>query len=163
MVQHHGAGPGGPSAPKEDYDGAEPAASSVAALNALTVAHLTGDPVVRSRAERTLARYGPRIGAAGRTIPMMLCALSGWHAGYSQIVVVGSPERAMPLRQELARHYRPFAVVVPVVPGPAQERLARQLPFVAGMTDLGGVAAYVCRDFTCRQPVTSAADLAREL
>ena len=148
---------------KEDYDGAEPAASSVAALNALTVAHLTGDPVVRSRAERTLARYGPRIGAAGRTIPMMLCALSGWHAGYSQIVVVGSLERAVPLRQELARHYRPFAVVVPVVPGSAQERLARQLPFVAAMTDLGGAAAYVCRDFTCRQPVTSVADLAGEL
>ena len=28
---------------KEDYDGAEPAASSVAALNTLTIAHLTGD------------------------------------------------------------------------------------------------------------------------
>ena len=28
---------------KEDYDGAEPAASSVAVLNLLTLAHLTGD------------------------------------------------------------------------------------------------------------------------
>ena len=107
---------------KEDYDGAEPTASSVSVLNALTLAHLTGRPARAKRAERTLGRYGPRIGAAGRTIPMMLCALSGWHAGYSQVVVVGPLERAMPLRQELARHYLPFAVVIPVVPGSAQER-----------------------------------------
>jgi uncharacterized protein len=148
---------------KEDYDGAEPAASSVAALNALTLSHLTGDDGLRGRAERTLARYGPRIGAAGRTIPMMLCALCGWHAGYSQVVVVGSAERAAPLREELARHYRPFAIVVPIVPGPAQQQLGAMLPFTAAMTDRGSAAAYVCRDFTCRQPVTAASDLAREL
>jgi hypothetical protein len=148
---------------KEDYDGAEPAASSVAALNALTIAHLTGDAVSQGRAERTLARYGPRIGAAGRTIPMMLCALSGWHAGYSQVAIVGPPDDALPLRQELARHYRPFALVVPVVPGAAQERLARVLPFIAAMTDHGSAAAYVCRDFTCHEPVTSVTDLARAL
>ena len=86
---------------KEDYDGAEPAASSIAALNALTIAHLTGDERVRSRAERTLARYGPRIGAAGRAIPMMLCALSAWHAGMSQVVIVGARRRVRrPLLEE---------------------------------------------------------------
>jgi uncharacterized protein YyaL (SSP411 family) len=94
---------------------------------------------------------------------MMLCALSGWHAGYSQVAIVGRAEDALPLRQELARHYRPFAIVVPVVPGAAQERLARVLPFIAGMTDHGSAAAYVCRDFTCHEPVTSVTALARAL
>jgi uncharacterized protein YyaL (SSP411 family) len=43
---------------KEDYDGAEPAASSVAALNALTLAHLTGDDTFRRWRERyVLAAY----------------------------------------------------------------------------------------------------------
>ena len=77
---------------KEDYDGAEPAASSIAALNALTLAHLTGDAAYRQKAERTLARYGKRAGAAGRVIPMMLCALSAWHSPSMQIVVVGRRE-----------------------------------------------------------------------
>jgi uncharacterized protein YyaL (SSP411 family) len=54
-------------------------------------------------------------------------------------------------------------IVVPVVPGAAQDRLAAILPFTAAMTDLGSAAAYVCRDFTCRQPVSTTADLAREL
>ncbi|MDQ3213465.1 MAG: thioredoxin domain-containing protein [Acidobacteriota bacterium] len=148
---------------KEDYDGAEPAASSVSTLNALTIAYLTGDQHVRARAERTLARYGPRIGAAGRTIPMMLCALSGWHAGYAQLVIAGAPDRAASLARELARHYRPFTIVVPLVPGPPQQRLARLLPFTAAMSGQDGAAAYVCRDFTCRQPVTTPEELARQL
>jgi uncharacterized protein YyaL (SSP411 family) len=149
---------------KEDYDGAEPSASSVAALNVLTIAHLTGDSTMRERAGLTLGRYGARIGAAGRTIPMMLCALSGWHAGYSQVVIVGPPQAAQALQEETARHYLPFSVVVPIAAGEAQEALSRILPFTAAMSTRDHrAAAYVCRAFTCRQPVTTPEDLAREL
>ena len=38
---------------KEEYDGAEPAASSVAVLNLLTLSHLTGDPGMADKIERT--------------------------------------------------------------------------------------------------------------
>ena len=148
---------------KEDYDGAEPAASSVAALNTLTLAHLTGDEGMLRKAERTLGRYGPRVGSAGRTVPMMLCALSAWHAGQSQIVVAGDAEFAKPLLEEVARHYLPFGIVIPIAPGDSDDRLTRLLPFTAAMTGRGGAAAYVCRNFTCRQPATAPADLAREL
>jgi uncharacterized protein YyaL (SSP411 family) len=149
---------------KEDYDGAEPSASSVAALNVLTIAHLTGDSTMRERAGLTLGRYGARIGAAGRTIPMMLCALSGWHAGYSQVVIVGPPQAAQTLQEETARHYLPFSVVVPIAAGEAQAALSRILPFTAAMSTRDHrAAAYVCRAFTCRQPVTTPEDLAREL
>ena len=115
------------------------------------------------RAERTLARYGPRIGAAGRSIPMMLCALSAWHAGLSQVVVVGPRDRARPLLEELARHYVPFAIVIPVAHGNGTNGIGTLLPFAAAMTDRGSAAAYVCRDFTCRQPVTTVQDLAAQL
>jgi len=38
------------------------------------------------------------------------------------------------------------------------------LPLVASMKPIDGApAAYVCRNFSCRPPVTSAADLEREL
>jgi uncharacterized protein len=151
---------------KEDYDGAEPAAGSIATLNALTLAHLAGDGDALGKAERTLARYGPRVGAAARVVPMMLCALSAWHAGHAQVVVAGEPEAdsTAALRHELARHYLPFALVVPLEPGGRQEELGQLLPFVSGMAARDGVAvAYVCRDFACRQPVTDPAALAAEL
>jgi uncharacterized protein YyaL (SSP411 family) len=148
---------------KEDYDGAEPAASSVAALNTLTLAHLTGDDAMRQSTQRTIGRYGLRIGAAARSIPMMLCALSAWHAGPSQIVIAGEADSAARLAEETARHYLPFSLVVPLAPGAGQERVARLLPFTASMTGRGEAAAYVCRDFTCRQPVGTPDALAAEL
>ena len=150
---------------KEDYDGAEPAASSVSVLNVVTLLHLVPDEGARARAERTLARLGPRVGAAARAIPMMLCGLSAWHHGLSQIVIVGeaaaSATRA--LKRQLARHYLPFAIVIPVEPSRTQDAVAGLLEFVAGMTARDGAAAYVCREFTCQQPVSRPEDLAAML
>ena len=151
---------------KEDYDGAEPAASSVSALNLLTLSHLTGEPGALEKVERTLSRLGPRIGAAARAVPMMMCALSAWHAGLGQIVLVGAAgsDRLRALRDALSRRYLPFAIEIPVEPGARQDALAERLPFVGAMTPAdGGAAAYVCRDFTCRQPVHEPDALVEEL
>ena len=150
---------------KEDYDGAEPSASSVAALNVLTLAHLTGDGAYRDKAQRTLQRYGLRVGAAGRVIPMMLCALSQWHAPSMQIVVVGghTADPVKQLEREIAAHYLPFAVHLAVDPDRNRAALSARLPFIDGMQAHGGGAVYVCRDFTCRQPVSSIDALRREL
>jgi uncharacterized protein YyaL (SSP411 family) len=150
---------------KEDYDGAEPAASSIAALNVLALAHLTGDEAYRQKAQRTLARFGTRAGAAGRVIPMMLCALSAFHSPSMQIAVVGGRNSAQvrELEREIAGHYLPFAVHVPVDPDATQEGLKRVLPFVDGMKAHGGGAVYVCREFACRQPVGSVEALRAEL
>ncbi|CAN5740492.1 thioredoxin domain-containing protein [soil metagenome] len=150
---------------KEDYDGAEPSASSVSAMNVLTLAHLTGAPEYRDKAQRTLARFGPRVGAAGRVIPMMLCALSQWHSPSMQIVVVGG-RTARPVQEferEIASHYLPFAVHLPLDLDAGQSSLRTRLPFVDGMRAHGGGAVYVCRDFTCHQPVSSVEALRREL
>ncbi len=149
---------------KEDYDGAEPSASSVSVLNLLTLAHLTRDEEARKKVERTLGRYGERAGRAARVIPMMLAGLSTWHAGATQVVVLGSEADARPLRAETARHYIPFALMVPVTPGDPQQALAATMPFIAAMRQKDGRAtAFVCRDSACREPVTTADALAAQL
>ena len=151
---------------KEDYDGAEPAAGSVAALNALQIAHLTGAEEVAARAGRALARFGPRLGAVARAVPLSARALSAWHGGFTQVVVVGEPGRDdfRALWREVSAAYLPFAVVLPVHPGPAQDALAARLPWIAPMSPREGRAtAYVCRAFACREPVTAPAALAAQL
>ncbi len=148
---------------KEDYDGAEPSASSVSVHNLLTLAHLTGDDHARAKAERTLGRFGAKAGRAARVIPMMLAALSAWHAGASQIVLLGDEDARRPLASRVARRYLPFAIEIPVSPA-GQAALGAALPFVAAMKQLDGRGtAYVCRDFTCRQPVTTPDALDAEL
>ena len=150
---------------KEDYDGAEPSASSVSVTNLITLAHLVGDHALLSKAERTLSRFGTRIGGAARVIPLMLAGLSAWHADHAQVVIVGGRDpETQALHSELARHYLPFSITVPVEPGDRQRAVAARLPFVGEMTLRDGrPAAYVCRDFACRQPVTDPAALASEL
>jgi hypothetical protein len=151
---------------KEDYDGAEPSASSVSVLNTLTLAHLTDDTGAREKAQRTLARYGPRAGRAARVIPLMLTGLSFWHAGASQIVVLGPHERVdtQALGAEIASRFLPFAIVVPIDSPDAQTRLAAAMPFVSAMKMIDDRAtAFVCRDFACRQPVNTPSALATEL
>ncbi|PYR94520.1 MAG: thioredoxin domain-containing protein [Acidobacteria bacterium] len=151
---------------KEDYDGAEPSASAISVLNLIALAHLLDDEDARRKAERTLARYGPNAGRAGRVIPLMLAGLSTWHAAASQVVVLGERDGqdTTALKAEISRHYLPFAVVIPVDPGEQQARLATLMPFIGAMRmQDGGAAAFVCRNFACKAPVSTPETLGSQL
>jgi uncharacterized protein YyaL (SSP411 family) len=151
---------------KEDYDGAEPSATSVTVYNLLTMVHLTGDAGFTERIDRVLKSVAPKLPQLARAMPMMLAALSMYHAGMGQTAVVGPLDRAdtRQLLDALRGSFEPFSVIVGVRPGPTQERLARVLPWVAPLSMRDGKAtAYVCRAFMCKEPVTSADALIRQL
>jgi uncharacterized protein YyaL (SSP411 family) len=151
---------------KEDYDGAEPAASSVSVLNLLVLAHLTGGQEVTQKVERTLGAFADRIVKQGRAVPMMLTALSAYHAGLPQVVLVGDRNRAdlEALDEVVRRRYLPTAITLYVSESAAGTGLERQLPWTAGMVMLDGRAtAYVCRDFACELPTASPEELALRL
>jgi uncharacterized protein YyaL (SSP411 family) len=147
---------------KEDYDGAEPAASSVSALNLLTLAHLFGgEKQFDEKIRQTLGGFASRAGQMGRTIPMMLAAVSTYHAGVPQIVLVAErhADDTKAMQAVLQGVYMPAAILVPVFPQ-HRESLARLLPWTAAMRPSDSRAtAYVCRDFTCRAPTTSPEEL----
>ena len=149
---------------REDYDGAEPAASSISVLNLLTLSHLTASEAMDDRIGRTFGAFASRAAQMGRAVPMMLAALSTYHAGVPQIVLAGDEgEDLEALRRTAAARYLPAAVIVPVTAA-TRGALARVLPWVSEMAPRGGPAtAYVCRDFTCQAPATSAAELAAQL
>jgi uncharacterized protein YyaL (SSP411 family) len=150
---------------KEDYDGAEPTASSVSVLNLLVLAHLVPAPVWTDRIERTLRLFGARLERFGRAVPMMAAALSTYHAGVQQVIVVrpSGSVSADGLGRALASQYLPFAIALTVTPE-QQRALGAAMPLVASLLPVeGATAAYVCRNFTCRLPVTTAAGLEKEL
>jgi uncharacterized protein YyaL (SSP411 family) len=147
---------------KEDYDGAEPSASSVGAWNLLRLSHLIDDGRWTEQVERTLRLFAMRLEQAGRAVPMMAAALSTYLAGSRQIVVVGE-HGARDLERVVASHYQPFAIVLTLSPA-QQTALAPVVPFLAAMKPIDGrAAAYVCRDFACLEPVNSAAALGQQL
>jgi uncharacterized protein YyaL (SSP411 family) len=153
---------------KEDFDGAVPAASSVAVLNLLALSHLVGQDGTAAdyeeRIERTLGVFAARAGQFGRAVPMMLAALSTYHQGLPQLVIVeGARPASESLWSEVRRRYRPTLLIVPVT-AERQERLARQLPWVGVMKSIDGQAtAYFCHNFTCEAPITGADALGQAL
>jgi uncharacterized protein YyaL (SSP411 family) len=146
---------------KEDYDGAEPAASSVSVMNLLMLSHLAAGSFA-DEIETTLGVFAPRLSQSGRVAPMMLAALSAYHAGTPQLVVVGEPGATdtRALHDVVRRRYLPTAVVVPLKTA-ERSRMSELLPWTASMKAIDGRAtAYLCRDFACESPKTDTGDLA---
>ena len=93
---------------------------------------------------------------------MMAAALSTYRAGVQQIVIAEG-EGGDALDRAVALHYLPFAIQLRVSKA-TQAQLAGSLPFISAMQPIAGItAAYVCRDFACRQPVTTVDALEQEL
>lgn len=149
---------------KEDYDGAEPSANSVSALNLLRLAEMTGDASLRESAESLFRAFSQRMISSGVTVPQLLVAFDFQLAKPQQVVLAGQREALAPLLKEVHRRFAPGRIVFVLDSAGARERLSERLPALAGMTEAGGQAtAYVCENFTCQLPVTAAEDLARVL
>ncbi|MFL6569177.1 MAG: thioredoxin domain-containing protein [Chthoniobacterales bacterium] len=134
---------------KEDNDGAEPSASSVAALNLLRLSELRDQPAYRERAERTIAAFAPQLERFPSALPQMLVALQFSRATPQQIVFAGDDTRE--LEHEFYRHFLPNAIAMRADP---------QIPRSREMRAVNGrAAAYVCENFTCQAPVTDPREL----
>ncbi|HEY0368319.1 MAG TPA: hypothetical protein VGC85_01860, partial [Chthoniobacterales bacterium] len=137
---------------KEDNDGAEPAASSVAALILLRLAQIRRDEAMRSRAEKTIASFSFTLSRVPAAMPQMLVALDYSLGKPMQIVLT---ERDSALLREVHQHFLPNKLLLK--PDPFLEE---QLPELREMTPLEGKAtAYVCENFTCQAPVNDPAAL----
>jgi hypothetical protein len=146
---------------KETYDGAEPAATSVSALNLQTFSGLIDDGGWRDRLEEVFRALAPQLESMGRAVPLLAAALSAYQAGPAQIVVVSANGGA--LERQLMARYLPHATIL-VLTEAEQAALRAKLPLVAAMTPVDdGPTVYLCRHFVCQPPLTSTEELARAL
>jgi uncharacterized protein YyaL (SSP411 family) len=149
---------------KEDYDGAEPSGNSVAAMNLLRLARITGRAEFRESAERLLAAFGPRLIAAPVALPQMLATCEFFLGQPREIVLVG--DKGAPDTEALARtvqeHFGANRVTLLVDSDETRAFLAEGNPAILSMTKLDGrAAAYVCTNYACKLPVAEAGELAK--
>jgi uncharacterized protein YyaL (SSP411 family) len=134
---------------KDLLDNATPSANSTAALALLRLAALTGEDRFQAAAEAILGVLAPIAGPHPTAFANLLAALDLHLTGATEIAVVGErPD----LVEVVRRAWRPNAVLAWGQPYDS--------PLWEGRTD---GHAYVCRHFTCQQPVTTPEDLARQL
>lgn len=147
---------------KEDYDGAEPAASSVAAMNLLRLAAMLNDDAFRQRGRRTLEAFRARWTQAPHALPQLLCAVELALEPPRHVVLAGEPGREdfQALAAVLHETIGPRRTLLAATDGEAKAWLARRAPWLADMTPREGRAtAYVCEEFSCQAPVTDPAAL----
>jgi uncharacterized protein YyaL (SSP411 family) len=151
---------------KEDYDGAEPSGNSVAILNLLRLARMTGRSDFQQSAERALAAFAPRLTGAVVTLPQMLAACEFLLGEPREIVIAGGREAAdtaAMLRAVFAR-FLPNRIILLVDSAETRQALASGVPGVDAMRTIDGRAtAYVCRNYACQAPVFEVEKLAELL
>jgi uncharacterized protein YyaL (SSP411 family) len=147
---------------KEDYDGAEPAPGSLAAMNLLRLAQLTDSKELRQRAEETIASAAGQLAQLPSAMTQMLCAVDSSLAKPRQVVIAGKPgaDDTRALLREVRAVFSPGQIVLFADGATGQEWLGKSLAFLRTVSPVEGkAAAYVCEDFTCQAPVTDAAKL----
>ncbi len=145
---------------KAATDSAIPSGNSAMVHNLLKLSVLLGREDLRVKAAEILRAFGAAMEQHPFAYDRMLAGLDAWRQGYVEIVVAGPAEdaRTRELLRVVYQQYLPNKLVVRVA------KPDHSLPLLAGRTPVEGrPAAYVCRNYVCRRPVTAADDLAREL
>jgi uncharacterized protein YyaL (SSP411 family) len=156
--------------PKEIYDGAMPSGNSVAALNLLRLARLTGASDLEEQAAAQLGAFAGTVSEYPAGYTLYLCALDLSLNPPLEITVAGERDASdsKALLQVLRDAYLPGATVLfkPTASAgdPESSRLAVLSPLTAAREPVDGrAAAYVCRNHACQAPVTDPAALAELL
>ncbi|MBN8711425.1 MAG: thioredoxin domain-containing protein [Verrucomicrobia bacterium] len=138
---------------KDDYDGAEPSANSISALNLLRLARAMHDDHRETTARRILAAHRVQIAQAPTAVPQMLVALDLALTAPAQAVIVGR-KGSTSVDTWMARLHRDFAPrrsILRAFPGSV---LTEDNPALSEMAsrETADTALYLCENFTCQAP-----------
>ena len=148
--------------PRDATDNATPSGAAAASGALVSYAALMGSGRHREAAERALAGVAPLVTGFAR--------FAGWWAAVAEAALAGPLEVAVvgPLDDRATRALHRVALLSPAPgavvalgdpsTGPVVVPLLRERPLVEGRP-----AAYVCRAFTCKRPLTEPGALARSL
>jgi uncharacterized protein YyaL (SSP411 family) len=142
---------------KDDYDGAEPSANSVAALALFKLAAITGNKAYQDAAEGTLQLFGVKLETFPQALPYMMQAVAYSLEAPRRVVIADNPRspEAKALLRAAHSIYQPRKVVMGNV-GPVEE-FARTLPAV------GVATAYLCTGNACQPPTTDPQEIRKFL
>jgi hypothetical protein len=147
---------------KQPHDSAIPSGNSVQAMNLLRLAVLLDRKDLREKAESIFRAFAADIEKSPGAFEQLLCALDFYHDKTKEIAVIGDPAGAETeaMIRAIFDRYLPNKVVVGASDAVADTPLA----LLRAKTRLQGKSTvYVCENYRCRLPVTTVADLVKEL
>lgn len=146
-----------------DRDADLPAANSVAAMNLLRIATLTGSAPARAKADAIFRSYAGQMTSEPTTLPALTSALLASAAPAREVIILGNPanDDAKALLRVVREQFAPLRSLVVANTEAERTNLARYIPLIAEMKPVGDKpTAYVCVGTQCKSPVTEPAKLA---
>ncbi len=149
---------------KTIHDGARPSANSVAYLNLLHLARMTGRTELEDRALELETAFSQNIDRSPFSFTMFLCGLSFRTADASEVVVAGNPDgdETQHALNTFRSSFLPHSVLLfrPTPSGSGNESITELAPYTNDMTPTedGAPAIYVCSNFACRAPTSDVAE-----
>jgi len=151
---------------KGDYDGAEPLANSVSALNLVRLSWFFENNEWRKMAEQTIDAFEAELSRSALSLAQMLVALDASEAAPKQVVIAGKWDCSdtQTLLREVNHRYQPNAVLMLADGGSGQAYFDQKIEFFKDVHPLNGKAtAYICENFVCREPTNDVAVMIRLL
>ena len=148
---------------KDGHDSSVPSGNAIAAYAHLRLARLTDGNGYFARAEKTLKLFAASASRSPTAFARLLCAADFYHGPSQEVVIAGDPRdgATKKLLETVRQRYLPNAVVALVDPGSRRAAAAAKVVPLLEARPLveSRAAAYVCENYACKVPVTSASAL----
>ncbi len=149
--------------PRNLQDNVTPSGNAMMAKQLLRLSAYTGDAAYQAAASTVLRKLSDAMGEVPQAFAESLNAADMYIRGLAEVAVVGDLESAtaVAILAELRQPYRPNLIAAWRREDPGA---GAAIPLLRGRAVLeGGPTVYVCRNFACRLPVTSAGETAAML
>ncbi|MCF8383586.1 MAG: thioredoxin domain-containing protein [Chlorobium sp.] len=138
---------------KEEYDGAEPAATSVCILNLLDLAVMTGNEEYFGMAEACFRSFGTMLSLSSHALPLMLAALNNARKGGILAILAG--RRESPEMQKLLKMLNaPYMPGLAIMHASAGSLNGVEIPEAID-PDAATPVVFLCIGHSCRLPATT--------
>ncbi|WAG57995.1 thioredoxin domain-containing protein [Clostridium estertheticum] len=142
------------SRPKDIYDGAMPSGNSVATLNMLRLARLTANSKLEDEAALQFKVFASKVKTIESAHAYFMTALL-YSAVPGKDIIIAGDESAVGTKamiREINSTYLPFATVVLNTGDKRLNSINSELDSHKSL--LGKTTAYICENYTCREPIT---------
>jgi uncharacterized protein YyaL (SSP411 family) len=132
---------------KEVYDGAQPSGNAVMADNLYRLGLYFDRPDWRDKSSRMIGSLGNAIVRYPTSFGVWACLLLEIAAGTNEIAVIASKPQA--ILSQILKQYIPHKVLM------SSEAASNSFPLLSGRLKSGHVNVYLCRNYSCENPVST--------
>ncbi len=151
---------------KPASDGAVPSGNSVALLNLMRLAEITGEPGYGKQAEQGLRAFGAQLRSGSTSMTLMLCALDFLLDRPLEVVLIGPNAKSDlgPMLASMSALFLPNRSLLRAAEGRDLQAKQEQIPLLQLRSARDEkVTAYVCREGVCKLPTNDPREFKEQL